>query len=1050
MKSSLRAFVLTLALLTASLAHAADGDAARTPSSKTATPVAKGPAPTYLTGVVIIKLKSTTANRRGNVLFGVPELDQVLREISVVQRTPLLPMAPFDQAEALGPQREKDHGFDRIYKVRFSGPYDAAWVAAEIRKTGLADYAEPYYTFQLSYTPNDPLLAQQYWLDAIHAKEAWDITRGDSTISIAIIDSGVDWAHEDLNGNIAVNSGETGLDAQGKDKRTNGVDDDKNGFVDDWHGWDLVGNPKIDDLQQAQFFPDNDAAPKPNTSSGYEGYHGTAVSGCASGRADNAKGIAGIGFRTKILPVKCAADSVITNQILAGYDGIAYAADRGARVINCSFGGPGDGSSVQAIQDIVDYAYGKGALVVAASGNMGTNNDVTPGYPANLNHVLSVGATDSQDSVAGFSEYGISVNVWAPGVNTLTTMPGNQYNGGGVSGTSFSSPIVAGVAALVLSVHPTWTPDQVMMQLRVTGDRVKVRTPDLAPLYYRRVNALRAVGFNKDFNAGSASTFPGIAVVSYSVEGKTQDTIRSADAPVTVQLTLKNYLAPAGNIRITALPGGPLTLDSDAVIPTIGTLETIAQNIRVKLNPAAATIYSEGDLQLLLKFSGGIYEDIIPVKIPVYLPGWHRPSDPVASATNFVGSGIVAPLHDVAFAIANVTSGNTSIPKITRTLDGQVWSQLQQITSSNDPAYCITAIDGKHVWVGTGPTSKSANIYRSTNAGYAWQKTSVATITPFVNAIHFFDDMNGIFVGDALNSVWGIGVTTDAGVTWKSLPSPLALGNATESGWNNSFAAVGDTIWFGTNNSRIYRSTNRGQSWAFASTPSIHSFGVAFANGQDGLATFNQNQSGTGSDMVAMSRNGGQTWTATKLPFTGAVPQGVAFIPHSSRAIVGTQNGIYTTSDFGATWKPMPMPIVTNQGFAFTTVMDPLGNIAAYATNALNEIILYTEASKGPPPLSAPDLTSAPAAGAGATLYQNIPNPFNASTTIPFELRSAADIELSLYDALGAQVRVLAQERMSAGAHSVTLDGADLAQGVYYYSLSVNGEKISRRMLLVR
>ncbi|HVZ40405.1 MAG TPA: S8 family serine peptidase [Candidatus Kapabacteria bacterium] len=1053
MTFSLRPLIPLLLVLLASRAMLA-GDGAQARGSVAARTAAS---PHYLAGTIIVKLAPGVPNLRRNVRFELPALDAILDRSGIISRRALLPMAQYPEVEQQsGPQEHLTTGFDRIYVITYSGPYDPIALGTEIRATGLVEFAEPYYTFPLAYTPNDPLLGQQSWLTIIHTQEAWDITKGDSTVAIGIVDTGVDWPHEDLGPNIWINPGESGLDGQGKDKRTNGIDDDNDGFVDDYHGWDFVGNPTLNELQGGAFHPDNDPSPRPNNVAGYEGYHGTTVAGCASARGDNGKGVAGIGFLTRLIGVKCAADSIGTNSVVAGYDGIRFAADMGARVINCSWGGPSDPSTVAAMQAVVDYAYTKGALVVAASGNAGTNNDLAPSFPANLRHVLSVGATTPQDSAANFSEYGVSVGVWAPGTDIYTTTPGNGYgssiNGESISGTSFASPIVSGIAGLVTARHKDWTPDQVAMQIRVTGDRVRVRTPSLAPYFYRRANAYRAVALNTTLAPGDPTGVPGVAIDSYSINGKSSDTIRDVNQNVTVRLTLKNLLSPVSNLTVEAVAGQTLSLTTPVTIASIGTLQTTVQDLHVKMVPNSGVLYSEGDLQLVLKLSASNYEDYVVVRIPVRLPGWHLQYDALAAGSlqQIVGAGLCAVKPTLAWTVSNVsTSQTTETPIVARSLDGLSWSAFQQVATNGDALYCITALDDKHAWAGSGPTSGQAAIFRTTTGPSSWQRTSVATITPFVDAIYFFDNQNGIFVGDPLNGKWGIGVTTNAGTSWAPLASALTAGTSTEAGWNNSFTAVGDTLWFGTNNSRIYRSVDRGRTWTFGTTPSANSFGIAFCTGNDGLATFAPLSTGSGSYMVAASRDGGKTWRAAQLPFSGAQVSGVTFEPGTTRAFVGTQNGVYETSDFGATWKQMAVPPILFSGTYFSTAADANGHVTSFSTNAYTQLEFYRD-SVAPTPLAVPDVRNVAATNSLAMLGQNVPNPCSHSTTIPFELRTAGRVRLVMYDALGLQVMNLFDGMMDRGEHRVDAAVDHLAPGAYYYSLETGGQTLARRLLIVR
>jgi subtilisin family serine protease len=1045
--SRLPAVVVAALVLADFPAFARDGGAERL------APALKQSAPeiTYRPGTIILKLDAAVANLRGDVSFGIPALDAIMERLGVYSRRALIPAAPYSASPRMAASAEThDQGFDRIYVLEYMSPYDAKWAADELQGSGVLEFAEPYYIFPLSYNPNDPTAIAQYWLRMIQAQQAWDITKGDSTVTVAITDTGVDWAHEDLAENIFTNPGETGKDAQNKDRQSNGIDDDGNGYIDDWHGWDLVGNPTLGELQSAQYHPDNNAAPHKVNVSGYEGYHGTAVAGCASARADNGKGIAGPGFYTKILPVKCASDSIGTNSVLAGYDGIVYAATLGARVINCSWGGEGNAQSFQALQSVIDFAYTRGALVVAAAGNFSTNNDVTPQIPGNLKHVLSVGATNEQDSAAGFSHYGVSVGVWAPGNNILTTMPDNLYQASNVSGTSFSSPIVAGVAGLLFGQHPDWTPDQVAMQLRATGDRVKVRFPQYSPFFFHRVNAFRAVSINNDLASGAATNLPGIGLLSYTINGKAIDTIKSVNQTVQIELTLKNYLAPTRNLQVQAVAGQALTT-SPLTVKQMGTLETSTQTIEARIDTTVGLLYSEGNIQMVLQLNDGAYEDYVALSVPISIPGWHQQMNPTQSSiAPYVGGGIKALSPTSAWTVANVqTSQTTSSAIFSRTTNaGTTWLNFQTVPPGSEPLYCITAIDEQHAWSGSGPTSGQAGVFRTSNGGATWQRTSVSSITPFVNSVHFYDANNGILLGDPVSGKWGIGTTTDGGVTWSPLASPLSPVSGTEAGWNNSYAAMGDTLWFGSNSGRIYRSTNRGQTWTSALAPTLNSLGLAFADSKRGLATFSTTTTTGGSNMIAATTDGGTTWKGVTMPFANADPQGVTFVPGTMRAFVGTQNGIFQTTDLGATWKQVPTPIMTYAGMLLSAATDAEGNIGAYGTNIYSQLMTYRE--------DAPTSTnSVPQTNAGGMttmgmLYPVVPNPLSSTATISFELRGSSDVMLTLRDAQGRTLRTVASGRMSAGAHSVVLDAEGLASGTYFCTLAIGNQQMAQQVIVVR
>lgn len=323
-------------------------------------------------------------------------------------------------------------------------------------QTGLFQNIEKRGINHLLYTPNDPLLSQQYYLRSIKAMQAWDLEQGDTNVVVGITDTGIDKVHEDLIHGIKYNYADT----------IDGIDNDNDGFIDNYCGWDMGNN-------------DN------NVQWSVLG-HGTFVSGFVSATPDNSIGIAGVGYNTKVLPVRID-DSL--GFLSKDYEGIVYAADHGASIINCSWGGL---HGEQFGKDIVDYASNnKGALIVAACGNSNNDNFL---FPASYENVMSVAATDSMDVRWANSSYGSQVDISAPGTFVYSTWVGNYYLSS--HGTSFSSPIVAGVAALVKAHFPQLTNWQIREQLRISADdidTIAANIPTAGKMGAGRVNAYKSL-----------------------------------------------------------------------------------------------------------------------------------------------------------------------------------------------------------------------------------------------------------------------------------------------------------------------------------------------------------------------------------------------------------------------------------------------------------------------------------------------------------------------------------------------------------------------------
>ncbi len=378
---------------------------------------------------------------------------------------------PQNFLQSLQAQNKYAQSLSRIYIISYQSNYPIHKLIKYLDTQPVIEYAEIVPERHLCFLPNDTLFNQQYYINKIHATDAWDSLNSQDTVIIGIVDTGVDYRHEDLQDNIFENPREIGLDSLGRDKRYNNVDDDGNGFIDDWHGWDFLSDSLGQDNDPIQGHP-----------------HGTHLAGIVGAVVNNITGIAGTAINIKILPVKIAWDNPLSASISlsAGFNGIIYAAKMGASVINCSWGGSAYSNTEK---ETIDYVNSLGAIVVAAAGN---NNRNEPYYPAAYQNVLSVAATNSEDLKAGFSNYNNSVDVSAPGLEILSTMPWNSY--GFMSGTSMASPIAAAVAAIIKNKHPEYTASQVMEHLIVTCDNIDSLNPAYkGKLGSGRVNAYRAV-----------------------------------------------------------------------------------------------------------------------------------------------------------------------------------------------------------------------------------------------------------------------------------------------------------------------------------------------------------------------------------------------------------------------------------------------------------------------------------------------------------------------------------------------------------------------------
>jgi thermitase len=340
----------------------------------------------------------------------------------------------------------------------------------------LVDIAEPNYIYKANRLPNDPMLGLLWGIQNTGQKDssgkvgiagvdvgmekAWDITTGSDKMVVAVIDTGVDFNHPDLQDNLWTNEAE--LNGQA------GVDDDNNGVVDDVHGFNAItGNGNAQDDQG----------------------HGSHCSGTIGAKGNDGKGIVGVNWDVKIMAVKFL-DKNGSGTLENALKSIDYATKMGAKVMSNSWGG---GGFSQTLLDSIKRSNEAGAIFIAAAGNDSNNNDKNPSYPASYDvaNIISVAAIDNQGAKASFSNYGKrTVHVGAPGVNVYSSTGGSY---GSWSGTSMATPHVSGVAALVWSHEPELTAVQLKERLLLTarpvaGLKGKTKTGGLVNAYFALIN----------------------------------------------------------------------------------------------------------------------------------------------------------------------------------------------------------------------------------------------------------------------------------------------------------------------------------------------------------------------------------------------------------------------------------------------------------------------------------------------------------------------------------------------------------------------------------
>ncbi len=379
------------------------------------------------------------------------------------------------------------HAENRIVVIQKPTIELASSIIDQLSENPIVELVEPNYIYRAIRTPNDPDLGKLWGLKNtgqsdtqvngvagvdIDAERAWDITTGSENVIVAVIDTGLDYTHPDLKQNAWINEAE----AAG----VSGVDDDKNGYVDDVHGFNFTdaANPSADPMDDQG--------------------HGTHCSGTIGAKGNDGAGIVGVAWNVRIMGIKfLGADG--SGTLEGAIKAIDYATKMKARIMSNSWGGGGES---QLLKEAIERAHQAGALFIAAAGNDGMNNDSSPHFPSNYQvpNVLSVAAIDNMGRLASFSNYGKrTVHVAAPGVNIYSSLSGGTYDSW--SGTSMATPHVSGIAALLVAHEPNLS--NVDLKNRITstakalsGVRGKVSSGGIANAFTALTNQLSPPDMN--------------------------------------------------------------------------------------------------------------------------------------------------------------------------------------------------------------------------------------------------------------------------------------------------------------------------------------------------------------------------------------------------------------------------------------------------------------------------------------------------------------------------------------------------------------------------
>ena len=1065
----------------------------------------------------------TISYENGIAQTGKPALDALLKKYQVSKLE-----KGFKSATARNVVGETD--LSRVYSAEFKAPkeWDALWsmigdftVLPEIISGDLASINYPLESNPQwdAYSPDDTRYGEQWFIPKIQADYAWGLWRpatpGDPEVLVGVVDTGFDTEHQDLQGVLYLNPGED-LNHNGvvDPSDENNVDDDGNGYRDDFYGWDFADN-------------DNDIRP-PDAGPYQELSHGTHCSGIIGASTDNATGVAGISFRSKVIATKQARDTDLENPgIYYGYDGILYVAQLGAKIINCSWGGGYLSTYERNILDNVSDNYH--AIVVGAAGNDERDNDIYPQYPSDYSKCICVAATTLGDKKAYYSNWGSVVDISAPGGEgavsssaILSTIHDNAGSYTAWQGTSMAAPVVSGAFALLKAWFPTASRQWLIDELLVNADNIDDQNPDyLGELGSGRLNV---------YNAIARNSFPYLTITAHSSEVYNDDgdgqlnpgesanlnlTIHNDDmyldaASTTVTLsTTSPYITfvddnqalgsiaagntvstTSGDLRFSFTEDAPMEslyvqvtmqanpsadhpysyTDSVGVICTLNQTGFPATDSEVKFPAATADILGDSDKEIIVYGEDDslyvyLSDGSIAGGFPVYI-GYTTMGPAIADVDNDGEQEIViAERNDAIVKIIENDGTVVGDYMIDESLRGDI--SLGNLDS--DPE--LEIVFGTY----------SRNLHALNIDGTELPNFPVSYNSPIDHGVAIGD-----VTGDGVPElVFGL-LNSDLYIIDAS-GNPLSGFPLDMSSRVNATPVIADLegstfhIIVATNDKKIQSVSLSGTvEWDYAIDGYVYS---ALS-----LCDFDRDNTldiafGTNAGSLYVLDIAGNLKAPYPLTLDGDVRVGPVFADFDNdgdlEMVSSTDGGrVYIHETDGSLYKNFPAYFgVQLQGSPCIDDIDQDGDleIVVGGENGLN--VIDVKDSKGsssglwqtyqadnrrssyyyyPGASAVDDKETLPGEFA---LQQNYPNPFNPQTTIKYSLAATADVSLAIYNVLGQKVRTLVSGMENRATYRVLWDGKnDLGQnagsGIYFYKLNIRSDAKTRlfqkKMLLIR
>ncbi len=926
----------------------------------------------FMSNTVIFKLKERNRNVAGVNAISNDALNSSLNELNAgLNKMFTDAVKPLQEFSAGG---EKMSDLSLIYIVKYSSSKTIEEAVNLIYNSGEVEYAQPKYIQQVSFTPNDPSLGSQYYINKIQAPAGWDIQQGDTNVVIGIVDSGTDWDHPDLAANIKINYADP----------INGTDDDGDGYVDNFRGWDLGG---------ADY--NNVVADNNPMIMGSNNNHGSHVSGDASAVTNNGTGVAGAGFKCKIMGVKCAADNDTrgaggTGYIITGYEGIKYAADKGCAVINCSWGGGGGG---QFEQDVITYAtINKNSLVVCAAGN---NSSSETFYPAGYKYVLSVASTNSSDIKSSFSNYGSAIDVCAPGSSIYSTLWNNSY--ASFDGTSMASPIAAGTCAIVKSQFPSYNALQIGEKVRVTCDNIDGSNPTYAgKLGKGRVNMLRALTINS----------PSVRLNSYTVTDGNNNVPQPNDT-LSIIGVFKNYLDATTNVSavITTSSAAVTLLNGSSTlgaIPTLGTASNSSNPFKVKVTGTAAT---NSIVEFKITYTDGSYSDFEYFSVVINPSYFDMNANKITTTINSRGN----------FGYNNYSTNTQGI--------GFKYNNGASLIFEGGLMCAVSNTKVSDVVRGSDQAVQNAEF----TSIIPFQITQPGIISNQDGNAKFNDDGAGatkIGIEINLSSYEFVSIPDEDYVIMK-----YKIKNTTASAISNFY-------------------TGLFADWDIGANGDLNKADWDAAN-QMGYIWRTDNNPGTYVGVSLLSSNNPAYWAIDNDNTVAGNPWGIydGFTDQEkftalSSGIGRLQAGVTAGRDVANVVGSGPYNIPANGEITVSFALIAGDNLNDLKTNAIAaknkyNLLLSVVNYNSEIPYS-------------YSLSQNYPNPFNPATKIKFALPTSGFTSLKVYDISGKEISNLLNSNIQAGTYEVLFDASDFSSGVYFYKLESNGYIETKKMFLIK